>query len=259
VSVPTLRERYDAVYLSPHLDDAVLSCGGQIHRRAAAGEAVLVVTVGAADEPPPPWSDLATTLHRAWGGAAGVVARRRREDRAACRVLGADALHLGLPEAIYRRRGEDGAPFYPTLRSLFGAVAPEDAGFAEAIVGELRRRLPAWGELVAPLGVGGHVDHVLTRRAAELLGSGAPLLYEEFPYAARLRWAGGTRRLAGPGAGARVVPLDAADLQARYRAILAYESQVRPLFRSPERLRGRLERHVRRVGGERLWERRATA
>ena len=37
------------VYLSPHLDDAVLSCGGAIHRAGAAGEAVLVITVFAAE------------------------------------------------------------------------------------------------------------------------------------------------------------------------------------------------------------------
>ena len=41
--------RYHAIYLAPHLDDAVLSCGGQIFERTARGENVLVVTVMAGD------------------------------------------------------------------------------------------------------------------------------------------------------------------------------------------------------------------
>ncbi len=36
---------YDHVYLSPHLDDAALSCGGAIARHVAAGQRVLVVTI----------------------------------------------------------------------------------------------------------------------------------------------------------------------------------------------------------------------
>ena len=51
------------VYLSPHLDDAVLSCGGMIHRQAQAGERVVVVTVCAGDPPPGPLSDFARSLH----------------------------------------------------------------------------------------------------------------------------------------------------------------------------------------------------
>jgi LmbE family N-acetylglucosaminyl deacetylase len=249
-----LLAHYDAVYLSPHLDDAVLSCGGQIHRRLAAGERVLVATVGSADEPPPPWPPLVASLHRAWGLGAEVVAARRREDEAACRELGAHWLHLGLPEAIYRRTPGDGVPFYPTLASLFTDVAPGDQGFDDEIV-EALRRLPPFDQLVVPLGAGGHVDHALIRRAAEALTLSTLVLYEEFPYAARglfprhRRW----RRLAGPGATPRVVPLDPPDLDARFRAILAYASQVAPLFGTPDRLRRRLRRHTRQVGGERIW------
>jgi LmbE family N-acetylglucosaminyl deacetylase len=36
---------YAHVYLSPHLDDAVLSCGGLIHRQVRAGQPPLVITL----------------------------------------------------------------------------------------------------------------------------------------------------------------------------------------------------------------------
>ena len=42
---------YPHVYLSPHLDDAVLSCGGLIHRQVVAGQRPLVVTIFAGTPP----------------------------------------------------------------------------------------------------------------------------------------------------------------------------------------------------------------
>ena len=39
------------LFISPHLDDVVLSCGGYIHRLTTSGEKVVIVTVIAADVP----------------------------------------------------------------------------------------------------------------------------------------------------------------------------------------------------------------
>ncbi|MEZ4728018.1 MAG: PIG-L family deacetylase [Caldilineaceae bacterium] len=44
---------YDAIYLSPHLDDVALSCGGQIFGATRTGQRVLIVTITAGDPPPP--------------------------------------------------------------------------------------------------------------------------------------------------------------------------------------------------------------
>ncbi|NUN97629.1 MAG: PIG-L family deacetylase [Candidatus Omnitrophica bacterium] len=86
---------YPHIYLSPHYDDASLSCGGAIHLQAQAGQAVLVVTICAA--PPPsgePLSPFAQSLHRTWGNPADVIATREAEDRASLAILGADYLRL---------------------------------------------------------------------------------------------------------------------------------------------------------------------
>ena len=42
---------YDTIFLAPHLDDVVLSCGGQIFLETEAGNSVLVVTIMAGDPP----------------------------------------------------------------------------------------------------------------------------------------------------------------------------------------------------------------
>jgi LmbE family N-acetylglucosaminyl deacetylase len=86
-----------AVYLSPHLDDAALSCGGQIAQQTAAGLPVLIVTLMAGDPPARPLSPFAQQLHTRWQlhDAPTAVAARRAEDTAACRHLAAEYVPIG--------------------------------------------------------------------------------------------------------------------------------------------------------------------
>ncbi len=244
----------DALYLSPHLDDAALSCGGQIAARVRAGQRVRVITVFAGDEPAEPPSGLVRRLHADFGLSSGVVSARRAEDAAAMRHLGCDDERWDETEGIYRLHPETGTALYPTLDALFGPVAATD----EAVVAHLRQRLAALPRprlVVVPLGVGGQVDHAVVRAAAEACFDNATLrYYEDYPYVERpmalwrvLRWRRGWT--------GRVEPFETADLEAKLAAIARYESQVKPLFGDVARMRQRVTVHQRRRGGERLWER----
>jgi LmbE family N-acetylglucosaminyl deacetylase len=255
---------FDLVVLSPHLDDGALSCGGRLAACAAAGGRAVLVTLFAGDDPADPANPLAVELRRLWDLPPGrVVAARRREDREACRRLGVAALHWRHPEALYRTAAA-GEPLYPTIAALYGEPADAEA----ALVGELAAAiadLPPAGLLLAPLGVGGHVDHRLARRAAEASGREIAF-YEEFPYVEWKRFALGRALgltppwplVAPRGWRAETLPLDDSQLDRRAEAILAYVSQVPALFRSEGRLRKQLRRAARRAGGERIW-RRSTA
>src|SRR6185295_15615325 len=69
-----IHDGYDHIYLSPHLDDAALSCGGAIARHANAGARVLVVTICTAAPPSDgPFSDFANEVHQGWGLAPAEV------------------------------------------------------------------------------------------------------------------------------------------------------------------------------------------
>jgi LmbE family N-acetylglucosaminyl deacetylase len=250
-----MADRYDSIYLSPHLDDAVLSAGGQIHQETAAGNRVLVVTVFAGDPPPDaPLGPLARDLHRLWRLGDDAVRARRDEDRAALARLGAGCLHWDLPECIYRRDPAGGAPLYPRIQALFRPPRAEDR-----VAVEIARRLatlPPALRLVAPLGVGHHVDHILTRDAA-LGHPGEVSFYEDFPYV-RLWFALGRARRALP-AGVRlepeVVPLSEDALRAKCEAIAGYDSQVVLLLGGGSRPERAVRRAARRTGGERIWRR----
>jgi LmbE family N-acetylglucosaminyl deacetylase len=175
--------RYDHVYIAPHLDDAVLSCGGRIALQRDAGQSVLVVTIcagspGAGAE----LSPFAQYLHAAWSLGDDPIALRREEDRRALALLGCDGLHLDLLDAPYR------VPAYGERDAVFGAPAAHDPllGALPPILEQLWAQQPQ-ARLYVPLGVGQHVDHQLACAAAiPLHARGADLLwYEDAPYAAK--------------------------------------------------------------------------
>ncbi|HSM52028.1 MAG TPA: PIG-L family deacetylase [Thermoanaerobaculia bacterium] len=242
--------------LSPHLDDAALSCGGAIARWVREGGQATVVTLFAGDDPESPRSKLEQDLARWWGLPLGsVVAHRREEDLAASAELGATPLHGPLREAPYRRDAAAGKPLFPTLASLFAASAPEETELARELEAFLAT-LPAAEAVWAPLGVGGHVDHRRVRAAAETAYGPRLAYYEEYPYAAR-RW-GAVWRVTRPRRAWRseTVPLAESDVAARWRAIACFRSQLAALFGGADRGERALRRRIARQGGERLWRRR---
>lgn len=225
------------LFLSPHLDDAVLSCGGTIGRLTRSGEAVLVLTVFAGD-PAPPYSRLARRLHRQWGDPPQPVRLRRAEDAAANARLGAVPSYEDLPDSIYRR-DRQGAWMYTGNASLMGALPhPDDEWIPHYLAARVEAtRRPEDGQVYAPLGVGGHVDHMLTFRAAQILIERGYTVsfYEDFPYV--FRKARYRQRLAEmEGWTPTVVAFDEQLLLAKVDAFSYYRSQILALFQRTDGL-----------------------
>ncbi len=253
--------KYDHLYLSPHFDDAALSCGGQIATWTAAGQSVLVVTITGGDPPTVPVSDTVRQLHDRWAtslvvegvaedAAAAMVAQRRAEDRAALALLRADWLHLPFLDCIYRCGPDDDA-LYPGPTDMFGPPNPTDEGTRDALA-QAFAALPPAGRVYLPLGVGGHVDHLATRRAAERVFA-APLYYEEYPYTA---WPGALEAVlqGRPQRSSETseVWLDAAALATKTAAVAAYASQLSSFFTGPDDLTAKLADDGRRVMADAL-------
>jgi len=242
---------YDEIFISPHLDDAALSCGGQIAQATRRGAKVLIVTLFTADAPEGELSPLAAELHGIWGGGANPFPLRREEDRRSCAILGADCEHWGFPDAIYRRQGERW--LYASRRGIFGRPDAAD----ETLQADLERRLSALAGLAVrgPMAIGGHVDHRLVRAALEAARLPGLELYEDFPYARSLKL-----RLLARGFSfdwkSRALPLSAEDLEIKTAAIGAFASQLGPAFAAGHDLGAEIERFARARGGERLYSRR---
>jgi LmbE family N-acetylglucosaminyl deacetylase len=187
----------------------------------AQGQSVTVLTVCAGDPPPGPLSPFAVSLHQRWGIVEDPVEARRQEDLDACGLLGAAVMHLAVPEAIYRLTAS-GSHLYADEEAIFGPLQPADL----ALVGQLAQAIdevsPAGAQLYAPIGVGGHVDHRLVRRAAAQL-SRPVWFYHDFPYASRAMDL--PEELGAPQGVGSVMPLDEAAREAWAQAIWTYQSQ----------------------------------
>jgi LmbE family N-acetylglucosaminyl deacetylase len=260
-----MHTHYHAIYLSPHLDDAALSCGGQIFQRAAAGERILIVTITAGDPPRAALSDYAQSLQNRWELLTNATAARRAEDMAACAILGADWLHWQVPDCIYRLHPESGQPFYVSDPDIFGDVAPAERGLV-ALLAQQIRALPAHDRLYAPLTIGHHVDHLWTRAAAELaaelaaesaaerVGGEHLFYYEDYPYAQQ---PGALEQVIAAGASqwrATAIALDAAARKTKIDAILAFRSQLSTFWTDLADLERQVNGYADQVGGERNWQ-----
>jgi LmbE family N-acetylglucosaminyl deacetylase len=237
------------VYLSPHLDDAVLSCGGAIHRQVVAGDRVLVLTLLAGDaavhgvSTP---SEFALVQHGYWGNPPRPIALRRAEDAAALTWLGADWYHLGYLDAVYRA-GASGEWLYRDLETLFGEVHADDPlalGTPELtaqLAGLVGQAEPAI--VYSPLAAGRHVDHQIMHTAARGLAARGyrVAFYEDYPYSAQEAAVRAGLQAAGlSGARPELLPLEAPDVAAWVSAVAYYRTQLGILFRGADAMPGHL-------------------
>ena len=130
--------------LSPHFDDAVLSCW---HVLSAPGPVAVVNVFAAA---PPDGCPLGWWDQRTGATDSTVRAREReREDEAALALTGRRPTNLDLLEAQYRR----------------------EPASVDVVAERIAREVHGCDVLYAPAVLGAHDDHVLVRDAALRLGS----------------------------------------------------------------------------------------
>ncbi len=250
------------LFLSPHFDDAVLSCAGLIYRQVQAGDSALVLTVFAGAPPAGARSASAEPLAEQSQTPEAYVAARQAEDGVAVESLGASWLHWEYPDCIYRLAPDGDAILYADEAAIFGEVHPaERAAFA----GELALRLQALCDelrpatVCAPLTVGHHVDHQLVQWAARLLTSRGWELrfYEDYTYVEVPGSLEATLATLGGPWPAELVPLTAEALAAKVEAIACYKSQIAGLFGDEAALRERVKSYAHSLASdgpaERYW------
>ena len=243
---------YDAIYLSPHLDDAVLSCGGQIYQLTQAGGSVLIVTIMAGDVPSGELSLFAQGLHDRWQLPLNASSARREEDRAASLTLGAEYKHLDLLDCIYRQDPDDGVALYQSEDALFGDLHPAESSLVNCLA-EILAQLPKAKQVFSPLTLGHHVDHQLTRQSAELWrGSDNLTYYEDYPYAVSDN-ALKRQLLDDNNWRSKTIEITEDALAARIQAIACYHSQLSTFFDDYDAMSRHVHQYVQEVGGERLW------
>lgn len=153
--------------LSPHPDDLALSVGGTILNLRSVGVEIKVITF------------FTTSTFSPYLKTDRVPEVRIEEDRSYFSSLRIEYLHLDLPDTSVR---------YPS--NLLGKGLLEEA----ELLGAVTRTLADEGGALfvfSPLAVGGHLDHRIVKRGAELSFPPSKLIYyEDLPYVAEMEWTG---------------------------------------------------------------------
>jgi LmbE family N-acetylglucosaminyl deacetylase len=242
------------ICLSPHFDDVALSCGGLVWQKAQAGEQVSIWTICAGEIPPGPLSDFAAKLHDRWQTGRQAVEQRRQEDIASCHILGAEPIHLTIPDCIYRyREGESpsGRQHLYSEETFLGPIHPAEEELIERLAKKLSKEVPDQSLLISPLAIGGHVDHRLARKAAEQ--SGRELLYyADYPYC--LKEPHGLDELEKAGWSKMVYKLPPSSLQAWQQGIAAHPSQISTFWDDLADMSKAIEAYYQQSGGCILWK-----
>lgn len=230
------------VVLSPHLDDAALSCGGLLGQLRGVVSR-LVVTICASR--PPQDASGRSRMRRGHTPPK----QRRREDIDAMHSIDCDFVHLGFADAVFRRSPTSGELIYDKPRSKLALPPVDDTAHVEELFVVLRRLVCDMGPLLllSPLGLGYHIDHFLVAQVALRLASRRTKLvfYEDFPYRVSPKLAtalpddpeSAIARL-GRAPGKRYV--QPFDLEPKAELIGHYGSQIPALFGDEERMRDSL-------------------
>jgi LmbE family N-acetylglucosaminyl deacetylase len=250
------------IYLSPHFDDVALSCGGVIWDQSRAGVDVNIWTICAGDPPSGEFSALAQKLHSRWETGSRAIEKRRIEDINACQILQASYFHFDIPDCIYRKNNlstinevadtnSDQLFLYPSEEKMFGEIHANDEQLILSLSDKLKEMIPNDAVVVSPFGLGGHVDHIFTRKAIERLA--IPILYYmDYPYV--LGSFDHLKEVTSTGWRNHHFKISDEGIEFWLKSILAHESQINTFWKDEEELRESLFYYLGFYQGIVFWE-----
>jgi LmbE family N-acetylglucosaminyl deacetylase len=237
------------IFISPHLDDVALSCGGLVWEMAHAGKKVAIWTICAGEPPSKTFSLFTETLHARWHTGSGAVEQRRAEDIVSCQSLGVSFKHLLIPDCIYRQHPIDRSYLYTSEQDIFGDLHPSENELIESLSVQIQMVLPGEVCLIIPLTLGRHIDHQMTRTVMEKLK--LPLwYYADYPYVLN-DWKQDDPRTSS--FKEILLPISNAGVAGWIEAISAHASQVSTFWENPEKMNNAIFSYEKQVGGIRLW------
>ncbi len=193
----TIRSTRRALFISPHLDDAILSSSALISYLSRFSQ-VTIATVFSNGS-----ADLLTRFARRFVESCGfntsdlLFRQRRKEDKDACNAINAHPWYGQQIDASMRRihspsfsRSMMGfilpefLHIYPLGRSVFsGKISSKDRETVNLTYSSLAslQSLIQPDRVFCPIGIGQHVDHIMTRKIAEKVFQRI-IYWSDFPY-----------------------------------------------------------------------------
>jgi LmbE family N-acetylglucosaminyl deacetylase len=201
-----LRERLSKfnsfVFLSPHFDDAILSCAGLISALKKQKKKISVINIfTSAGDGTNTFSAKRYLKKCGYLNAIKFMEDREIEDKKAFEELAIVPKNLGFTDALWRKQenlgffGKKISKYFPEIVSIYpsykkvsaGKISKSDLKLLKCIKDELNKTIINEKTMIfAPLANGNHTDHILTREVANKYKNKAfyldcPLCYSEKP------------------------------------------------------------------------------
>jgi len=244
------------IFLSPHFDDVALSCGGLVWEQASIGDAISIWTICAGKPPQRELSAYAQLHHERWATGALAVEQRRSEDIASCKRMNASYRHFDVPDCIYRPRQKNIPHYYTSGDDIFGSIHPaEKRNLVRRLTQIFRLDIPPDAQVVCPLTLGNHVDHQITRRAAEQAAQYSNqvlLYYADYPYVAQ--YPEQINHYLQKGWECIRFDISAEGLGAWFDSIAAHRSQISTFWANDTQMQADIRAYERLQNGLCLWK-----
>ncbi len=187
------KEKINCYFLSPHLDDAVLSAGGLMSRLTKRTN-VTVINIFTKAGRKSTLSAQKSTQRAGFSSANSYYKERVVEDSIVMKRMGVNVVNLGFSEALWRKKYSQNflekflstfltefSVMYPIYRlNIIGKkIAKQDVKTVDLIKNKLSF-IEKNAYVFAPLAVGGHVDHTLTFKSSEDFHN--VIYWSDFPY-----------------------------------------------------------------------------
>ena len=164
---------YDSIYISPHEDDAVLSCGGKIASEHK-NKKILIITIFGRP------SEITSKKFARRKKAFDEYETRNIEDSGAMEFLNVDYVRLEYPELFFR--GSLLTLIFPTIDVKKNDLYSDLYIKLKSLITE---HLSSNGYVFFPLAIGAHRDHFITFQVGKALTNENRenlFFYEDIPY-----------------------------------------------------------------------------
>ncbi|WML35844.1 PIG-L family deacetylase [Clostridium sp. OS1-26] len=252
------------LFLSPHLDDVILSCGMYIHKLIQNNSKVIIATVFSGSIEPQYLSPLAKWFHSTCKLGNNAMMVRRLEDKNASKFVKADSIHLNLHECLYRRNA-NGSPRYLRESNIYNANLNKEKDTINKVnlVLKDKFKLNNFERIYIPLGIGRHIDHLILRKAVETLCTQVDKnikkinYYEDIPYACSNRDVNWKTELT-KGLNYYSYNINEEEFNIYIKAISLYKSQIHMLWSNNIEMRKQLKNYFMdsksKMLKSRVWE-----
>ncbi len=196
-----IQDKKPVYFVSPHLDDAIYSCGALIAHLA---QHIPIHVINVFTSSGNGHNTLSARMFLracAFDNSEQLFIERRKEDARILKSLGVSVTNLDLVDALWRQKANtdfiskmtqkvlpEFAHMYPTyqLHISRGKVSRWDSPTIKALTQKLQNLIPRDAVIFAPSAIGDHVDHVLVRRVCEKTFERV-VYWTDFPYTIRTK------------------------------------------------------------------------